>query len=312
MGKKLRLEATAPFQGLPELVAYDEGLFAAEGLEVEWVKRGQAAPQKTDTSVTSWEGLNPFLSHGSSLESGDPVKAHLYNACEWGNYKRVQESGEGARQLGRRAIIAYGALIVPPWSPVYTPQQLANELVALPYFAGTHYLGLLMLEGFLPRHLIKTCLGPNGSVNIYRSLMRGEVAATVVYEPYITVAERAGCRVLCLAPYHGTEVATDEVDAETYAAFTRAVGEAVRRINADKRKYVQYFIDHHRSDPEVAALTVDDFNLSRLQVMEPGPIPEEELERTRQWMISWNLLDEGFDAERLVDAQRQRKAHQPA
>ena len=30
--KKLVLETTAPFQGLPELVAYDEGLFAQEGL----------------------------------------------------------------------------------------------------------------------------------------------------------------------------------------------------------------------------------------------------------------------------------------
>src|SRR5262245_42665856 len=37
--KKLVLESTAPFQGLPELVAYDEGLFAREGLLIEWVDR---------------------------------------------------------------------------------------------------------------------------------------------------------------------------------------------------------------------------------------------------------------------------------
>ena len=35
--KTLRLETTAPFQGLPELVAYDEGLFEKEGLRVEWI-----------------------------------------------------------------------------------------------------------------------------------------------------------------------------------------------------------------------------------------------------------------------------------
>ena len=29
--KKLILETTAPFQGLPELVAYDEGLFVGDG-----------------------------------------------------------------------------------------------------------------------------------------------------------------------------------------------------------------------------------------------------------------------------------------
>ena len=40
---KLVLEKTAPFQGLPELVAHDEGLFAAEGLEVVFVEREQNA-----------------------------------------------------------------------------------------------------------------------------------------------------------------------------------------------------------------------------------------------------------------------------
>ncbi len=309
MAKTLRLESTAPFQGLPELVAYDEGLFAAEGLEVKWIKRGQNAPKAVDQSITSWAEISPFLSHGSSVESGDVDKAAMYNACEWGNYKRVEETKEDARQLGRRAIVVYGALIVPPWSAVFTPQQLANKTVALPYFAGTHYLGLLMLEGFLPREAIRTCLGPNGIEPVYKAMMNGEVDATVVVEPYITVAEKAGCRIICMAPYHGTEVATDEVDADTYGRFTRAVHEAVRRIGADKRKYMQYFINHYRWDPEVAALTVDDLPPGRLQVAEPSPIPPEEMERTRQWMISWDLLQPQTTADRLVDLGRQETSH---
>ena len=44
MGRKLLLETTAPFQGLPELVAFHEGLFEAEGLDVEFIERGQYAP----------------------------------------------------------------------------------------------------------------------------------------------------------------------------------------------------------------------------------------------------------------------------
>ena len=233
----------------------------------------------------------------------------MYNACEGGNYKRVEETGENTLQLGRRAIVVYGALIVPPWSDVFTPQQLANKTVALPYFAGTHYLGLLMLEGFLPREAIKTCLGPNGIAPVYKGMMNGEADATVVVEPYITVAERAGCRIICMAPYHGTEVATEEVDADTYARFTRAVRAAVQRINADKRKYMQYFIDHYSWDPDVAAHTVDDLPTSRLQVAEPGPIPPDEMERTRQWMISWDLLKPQSTSDRLVDVIRQSAAH---
>src|SRR5262249_7194414 len=198
-------EDTAPFQGLPELVAYDEGLFAAEGLDVEFVRRGENAPLAADRSITSADGLNPFASHGSSLETG---KAAMFNACEWGNYCRVEHSNQGGRQLGRRAIIAYAAIVVPPWSEVYTPQQIAYKAVGVPYYAGTHYLALLMLEGFLPREAIATCLAPNSSGLRYRAIMSNELEATTLTEPYITVAEKAGCRIILEGPLHGTEVAT--------------------------------------------------------------------------------------------------------
>lgn len=305
MGKKLVLETTAPFQGLPELVAFDEGLFAAEGLDVEFVARGENAPTQADRTITSPDGLNPFASHGSSAEQG---KAAMFNACEWGNYCRVEQSSAGGRQLGRRAIVTYGAIVVAPDSNVYTPQQLANVPVGVPYFAGTHYLAVLMLEGFLPREVLKTCLAPNGAGRRLAALMNHELDATTLTEPYITVAERAGCRIILEAPYHGTEVASFDVDAETYAAFNRAVREAVKRINADKRKYLQYFIDYHKTDPQVAILTVDDLRPSRLVAVEPAPIPEDELQRTYEWMRGWNMLGD-LDWHELVDAQRQGTAH---
>src|SRR6202042_2150473 len=107
---KLVLETTAPFQGLPELVAFNEGLFAKEGLTIEWADRDSGAEQKAKTDVISPKGLDPFSSHGKLLEQG---RADMYNACEWGNYCRVQDTGQGSRQLGRRAIVAYSAVVVP-------------------------------------------------------------------------------------------------------------------------------------------------------------------------------------------------------
>src|SRR5262249_54162739 len=50
--KKLVLETTAPFQGLPELVAYDEGLFEKEGLLVEWADREHGAEKTVELYVT--------------------------------------------------------------------------------------------------------------------------------------------------------------------------------------------------------------------------------------------------------------------
>jgi len=308
--KKLVLETTAPFQGLPELVAYDEGLFEAEGLHIEWADREKGVEKKTETSVTSEKGLNPFSSHGRLLEEG---KADMYNACEWGNYCRVQDTGVGSRQLGRRGIVTYAAIIVRPESPVYTAQQLANRNVGVPFYFGTHYLALHLLEGFLPRELIKVCKAPNGSRYRFDSMMRGELEATTLTEPYITLAEKKGCRTICSAFYHGTEVASDRVDAETYGAFNRAVRKAVARINANKKAYLHYFIDYHKAkDPEIGTLKPEDIRESRIVVCDPAPIPIEEMQRTTEWLKSWGMLEQTESPLELVNVQVQSKAHRAA
>jgi len=307
--KKLVLETTAPFQGLPELVAYEEGLFEKEGLAIEWVDR-EAADKSTDVNVNSPKGLDPFSSHGLMLEQG---KADMYNACEWGNYCRVQDTQVGSRQVGRRGIVTYAAIAVRPDSPVYTAQQLAGRTVGVPFYFGTHYLALHLLEGFMPRDQIRLCRVPNGSRHRFDAMMRGEVEATTLTEPYVTLAEKNGCRLVCEAFYHGTEVASDRVDGETYAAFNRAVREAVRRINADKRAYLRYFIDYHRAkDPEIRALSVDDLRASRIVVCDPAPIPLEEMQRTYDWLKSWGMLEATATPTELVNLEVQHRAHSMA
>jgi NitT/TauT family transport system substrate-binding protein len=308
--KKLVLETTAPFQGLPELVAYDEGLFAKEGLQIEWADREAGVAKGVEANVTTPKGVDPFASHGRMLEQG---KADMYNACEWGNYCRVQDTGRGSRQLGRRAILAYAAIMVRPDSPVYTPQQLANRTVGVPFYFGTHYLALHLLEGFLPRELIKLCRAPNGSRYRFDAMMRGELEATPLTEPYITLAEKKGCRTICSAFFHGTEVASERVDGDTYAAFNRAVREAARRITADKKAYLHYFIDYHaKKDPEIAALKVEDLRESRIVVCDPAPIPLDEMQRTYDWLKSWGMLEETASPLALVDLTVQSHAHQAA
>lgn len=305
--KKLVLETTAPFQGLAELVAYDEGLFAEEGLDIEWADREKGVDKSVDKNATSHESQNPYASHGRLLEQG---KADMYNACEWGNYCRVQDTAQKSRQIGRRAIVTFAAIVVPPQSDVFTPQQLANRTVAVPFFFGTHYLTLHMLEGFLTRDLIKLCRAPNGSRYRFDAMMKGEIDATTLTEPYVSLAEKKGCRLICTAFYTGTEVASERVDEETYAAFNRAVRKAVRRINADKSAYMHYFIDYHKEkDPEIGQLTVDDLRPSRIVIVDPAPIPEEEMARTAAWVKSWGMLEETEAPTGLVNLEVQQAGH---
>jgi NitT/TauT family transport system substrate-binding protein len=304
--KKLVLETTAPFQGLPELVADREGLFAKEGLAIEWVER-ESDDKSTHVNVNTPKGLNPFSSHGKMLEQG---KADMYNACEWGNYCRVQDTQVGSRQVGRRGIVTYAAIVVRPDSNVFTAQQLAGKTVGVPFYFGTHYLALHLLEGFMPREDIKLCRTSNGSRQRFDAMMRGEIEATTLTEPYVTLAEKKGCRTICEAFYHGTEVASDRVDAETYGAFNRAVREAVKRINADKSKYLSYFIDYHaKKDAEIAALKPQDLRASRIVVCDPAPIPLDEMQRTYDWLKSWGMLEQTAAPLGLVNLQVQQAAH---
>lgn len=307
--KKLTLETTAPFQGLPEIVAYEEGLFEKEGLQIEWADRHKGAKfEPVATNIITPKGLDPFLSHGKMLEDG---KADMYNACEWGNYCRVEETGKGSRQVGRRAIITYGAIAVGPKSSIYTPQQLANVPVGVPFYFGTHYLALHLLEGFVPREMVKVCSAPPPSYLRLQAVLSGEVQAATLTEPHISLAEKLGCRIVCSAFYHGTEVASDRVDAETYAAFNRAVREAVKRINANKSAYMHHFIDFHAQlgETEVAKLKVSDLRESRIVLTDPAPIPVEELQRTADWLKSWGMLERTETAAALVNDSVQRYAH---
>ena len=303
--KTLTLETTAPFQGLAELVAYDEGLFEKEGLIIEWVDRDPTENnvnmiKPVDTQITDPSLVNPHSSHGKLFEQG---KADMYNACEWGNYCRVQDSDvETGRQIGRRSIVSFAGLVVRPESKVYTPQQLAGKLIGVPFYFGTHYLALHMLEGFLERDQINLCSAPNGSRHRYDAMMYGEVEATTLTEPYLTLAEKNGCRVVTSGFYHGTEVASDKVDTETYAKFNRAICEAVRRINTNKNDYLHYFIDYHeKKDPEIGTLEVSDLKESRIVLVNPAPIPLDELERTANWIKSWGMLTTTNDNNNLVN-----------
>jgi NitT/TauT family transport system substrate-binding protein len=87
------------------------------------------------------------------------------------------------------------------------------------------------------------------------------------------------------------------------------VREAVRRINANKRAYLRYFIDCHRDDPEIAALTVDDLRESRLVVCDPAPIPLDEMQRTFDWLKSWGMLEATVSPVDLVNLELQAHAH---
>ena len=80
-----------------------------------------------------------------------------------------------------------------PESPHYYPGTLGNKPVAVQFHAGSHYVALRLLSGYLPEEKIK--LVHHGSPQFrFEAMMRGEVEAAALMEPWITLAEKLGCR----------------------------------------------------------------------------------------------------------------------
>jgi len=199
--------------------------------------------------------------------------------------------------------VASQAILVHPDSVHYYPGTLRNLPIAVNFHAGSHYVALRLLEGYLPKEKIK--LVHYGSPEQrFESLMNGEVAAAVLMEPYIALAEKLGCRAVCEGHYLGAENASDDMDAETFEAINRAVGRAIDLINSDKRRFTPYMID----DPKFAevakrwgGLAPEDFHLPRLRYTHQTPYTDEIVEDTYNWMVRWGLLSDAVCATDVVE-----------
>ncbi len=301
---KITSEVTSVVHSLPWLIARDEGLFAREGLEVDfvvapqrgtWLRKGAGGATVTGKDLI--EDHNEVDSIGVHLifEEG---ACELYRACEWGQVRRTQDSQRGGLIVGKRAAISTQAILVRPDSPINYPQQLAGKVVGVNFHAGSHYLGLMFLEGFLQRDEIKV-VHAGRPLERYEALMNGEVDAVGLMEPWIALAEKAGCKSVGEAHYIGADIASPDMTEEQYTATQRCISEAVRRFNADKRKYLHYLIDE--IPPHLPRPQPDDFHLPRLRYADPAPYSEAEFRRTYEWMLGWGLINENMTFEDLVD-----------
>ena len=87
-------------------------------------------------------------------------------------------------------------------------------------------MAIRLLSGYLPEEKLKL-MHYGSPQHRFEALMDGEVAAALM-EPWITLAEKVGCRAVCEGLYLGAENASDNMDEETFAAINRAVVRAVR------------------------------------------------------------------------------------
>ena len=194
-------------------------------------------------------------------------------------------------------------IIARPDSEIDHPAQLADQPIGVNFHAGSHFACIRMLEGFLGREHMNM-LDYGHPEFRFDAMMRGEVAAAVLMEPFIALAEKLECNVLTEAFFTSTDVARDDLDTETLAALFRALGRAVDHLNADpqhKRQYVHYMLEDIPDDFPWGKPDVDEFRLSRLRFRPPGPYSENEFRLTADLMVRWGLLSPDATYHRMVD-----------
>jgi NitT/TauT family transport system substrate-binding protein len=290
--KKLVSETSSPIFSLPYFVARDEGYFAEEGLELELVRKGQReaaiSPVEDHELISSFSGRSKF-------EAGE---ASLYRACEWGQIRRSYDSQVGGQVISKRAAVGSQAIFVRPDDPATHPQDLANRSVAVNFHHGSHYIGIQTLEGFLEKDEIKV-VHVGGPRERFEALRDGTVDAAAVMEPWITVAEKLGYKLIAEAYYVGSEIASADLDPAVYEAIQRAIVKAVDKINEDPKPYLHYLIAD--VPEEIVHLDPTDFRRDRLRYVAPEPYPAREFQRTYDWMVAWDLIPQDADFQQIVD-----------
>jgi NitT/TauT family transport system substrate-binding protein len=291
---KPRLAIMNAVHDLPVLVARDKGFFKDEGLDIEFVTTPGMAQVTTSHSVKFDSVFDRPL---DSVYNDGGIDQ--YRMCEWGIMKRAVEAD--CSGLRRRKIVALGAsmsmfaIAVARDSRIYEPEMLKDKEIAVTPNNGSHFTTLKMMEGFLTPEHIKTTSAGSMPKRI-EALKQGKVAAVSLMEPWISVAQKMGLRILIESHSTRSEAASDDLDGKTLAAMFRAQARAVKELEKDPTPYIHYFIRETGG-----LLEPHEFQTWRLLHAAPQPYTRERWEDTYNWSVKWNMTVPGATYENIVD-----------
>jgi NitT/TauT family transport system substrate-binding protein len=279
---------------LPVLAARDLGFFKDEGLDIDFITTPGMA-QVTTKHFVKFDTVFDRPLDSVYNEGG----IDQYRMCEWGIMKRAVEAE--ASNIRRRKIVALGAsmsmfaIAVRKDSKFYAPEMLKDQLIAVTPNNGSHFTTLKMMEGFLePKHLTVTNVGT--MPQRLQALKDGKVAAVSLMEPWISVAQKEGLRILIESHSTRAEAAGDELDGPTLRKMFRAQARAVEVLEKDPSPFIKYFVAETGGRIEER-----DFQSWRLLHGPPVEYTRERFDDEYNWTVKWNMTVPGATYENTVD-----------
>jgi NitT/TauT family transport system substrate-binding protein len=279
---------------LPVLVARDKGFFKDEGLDLEFVTTPGMAQVTTSHSV-KFDSVFERPLDSVYNEGG----IDQYRMCEWGIMKRAVEAASAG--LRRRKIVALGAsmskfaIVVSRDSKAFEPEMLKDQPIAVTPNNGSHFTTLKMMEGFLATEHVKT-ISAGSMLKRLEAVRDGKIAAASLMEPWISVAQKWGMRILIESHSTRSEAAGDDLDGPTLAAMFRAQARAVELLEKDPRPFVHYLVRETGG-----LLEPHELQTWRLLHAAPQPYTRERFDDTYGWSVKWNMVVPGATYENTVD-----------
>ena len=292
--KKPQVAIMNAVHDLPVLVARDRGFFKDEGLDLDFVTTPGMA-QVTTSHLVKFDSIFDRPLDSVYNEGG----IDQYRMCEWGIMKRAVEADTGG--LRGRKIVALGAsmskfaIVVARESKYYEPEMLKNQPIAVTPNNGSHFTTLKIMEGFLaPEHIKTTHAG--SMLKRLEAVQGGNVAAASLMEPWISVAQKRGLRILIESHSTRSEAAGDDLDGPTLKKMFRAQARAVELIEKDPTPFVHYLIAETGG-----LLQPHELQSWRLLHAAPQPYTRERFDDTYDWTVKWGMTVPGATFENTVD-----------
>src|SRR5512142_1271796 len=279
---------------LPVLVARDEGFFKDEGLDLDFVTTPGMA-QVTTSHFVKFDSVFDRPLDSAYNDGG----IDQFRMCEWGIMKRAVEAD--AEGLRHRKIVALGAsmsmfaIAVRRDSKFYEPEMLKDQPIAVTPNNGSHFTLLKIMEGFLAPERIKT-VHSGSMLKRLEAVQSGKVAAASLMEPWISVAQKRGLRILIESHSTRSEAAGDDLDGPTLKKMFRAQARAVELLEKDPTPYLHYLIAETGG-----RLKEGELQAWRLRRAPPQPYTRERFDDTYTWTVKWNRVVPGATYENTVD-----------
>lgn len=222
---------------LPVMVAIDEGLFEAAGLDVQF-SASHADRERDAASKPIMSRLKEQLFDCGSADS--------YNVCEWASIDRLERGARSGNIAALRSAVAAQAILTFD-ERLQTTRDLADVPILVQELTGSHYTTIQMLESAVGTEHVRIEHGGLPQTR-WAALKSGSARAITVMEPFISLGLKTGAHIVAAAFYRGGEVIAADLTPEQRKAYYEAENKAVDLINADFYKYAHYVTAHTKGE----------------------------------------------------------------